>query len=642
VKILIHSLALRVVSGGLTAILAMASGAALSANVPARTGAAVNPYSPSAEHAYRHGVVPTRETLVKMKSWAMTNTALVPGPQTLSYGGGINGVGVTSGVPKIYLIVYGAQWGTASTDVAGNMNLSGDRLGAVPYLEGMYKGLGMAGERWSGVATEYCDGPLVPIGATSCPLSAPHVGYPGFAGIWYDNAGPSPLSATQAELAQEAIKAAAHFGNTTAASNRYAQYVILSPSGTTPDGFNTPSGGGFCAWHDNTGTAGVTSPYGDIAYTNLPYVYDAGTSCGMSAVNSGTAGNLDGFSIVAGHEYANTVTDQYPSFGWINRTGSVSNGQESGDQCTWVAAGTGATAQNVAMTTGSFAMQSTWSNSTNSCNIWGPGSEGPPYCDTGIADGTPLTCATAGLAGYTGTAYSRVYTTSSAGTSYCRQLLASGYDTKACTPSNVLSKDVPVTGITEAAGASTVFTFTVPVGATSMTVRTYGGTGDSDLYLRLGSAPTTSNYLRKSDGSTTTENITITSPVAGTYYVMVSGYATSSGVSLVASYSTLSGSVLSNGVPVNEISVAAGSYKMFTLAVPAGRPGVTFKTSGGVGDSDLYVQFGSAPTTSAYLKRSNGPSTAESITITSPAAGTYYVMVYGYAAASGISLVGND
>jgi serine protease len=160
VKILIHSLALRVVSGGLTAILAMASGAALSANVPARTGAAVNPYSPSAEHAYRHGVVPTRETLVKMKSWAMTNTALVPGPQTLSYGGGINGVGVTSGVPKIYLIVYGAQWGTASTDVAGNMNLSGDRLGAVPYLEGMYKGLGMAGERWSGVATEYCDGPL--------------------------------------------------------------------------------------------------------------------------------------------------------------------------------------------------------------------------------------------------------------------------------------------------------------------------------------------------------------------------------------------------------------------------------------------------------------------------------------------------
>nr|WP_315217891.1 PPC domain-containing protein [uncultured Duganella sp.] len=60
--------------------------------------------------------------------------------------------------------------------------------------------------------------------------------------------------------------------------------------------------------------------------------------------------------------------------------------------------------------------------------------------------------------------------------------------------------------------------------------------GDADLYVKLGSQPTTSSYLKKSDGSTTTETISIASPAAGTYYVLVYGYKASSGVSLVASY----------------------------------------------------------------------------------------------------------
>jgi len=49
-------------------------------------------------------------------------------------------------------------------------------------------------------------------------------------------------------LAAEAVKAAGHFGNTTPASNRYAQYVVLSPDRHQADGSHT--GGGFCAWHE--------------------------------------------------------------------------------------------------------------------------------------------------------------------------------------------------------------------------------------------------------------------------------------------------------------------------------------------------------------------------------------------------------
>ena len=363
-----------------TALFAVGTAGASAGDVSSVT----NPYSPAYGHGYRHGVVPTRESLRNMNAFDAqhgTATLLKTSSKTLSFGGGVDGIGVTSGQPKVYLVVYGSQWGTAGTDANGNMTLSGDANGAVPYLQKLFKGLGTNNETWSGTVTQYCDGSLVGTGATSCPTGAPKVGYPSggtaFAGIWYDNAVASPSQATGAQLAQEAINAAAHFGNTTAASNRYVEYVILSPSGTHPDGFNT-AGGQFCAWHDYNGDTtlsggAVSSPYGDIAFTNMPYVLDMTTSCGENFVNSGSAGVLDGFSIVEGHEYAETVTDQNPAGGWTNhQSRSRYNGEEIGDECAWITPGTAGGSADVALATGSFAMQSLWSNDTNTCAISHP------------------------------------------------------------------------------------------------------------------------------------------------------------------------------------------------------------------------------------------------------------------------------
>lgn len=335
-----------------------------------------NPYAPAYGHPYRHGAVPTRDAYSRMMQYRALHmsAAATTGPNTLRYGGGFNGEGVTSGIPRVYLVVYGNQWGTASTDGNGNMNLSGDSFGAVPYLENLFKGLGTGGELWSGTMTQYCDGPAVASGATQCPSGAAYIKYPtggAFAGIWYDNSAAAPQQATQAQLGQEALNAAQHFGNTTAASNRYVQYVILSPTGTHPDGFNTPSGN-FCAWH-----SAVWASYGGfVAYTNMPYVNDM--NCGQGSVNGNSAqGNLDGFSIVEGHEYAETITDQIPDNGWFNSNNASTDGGESGDECAWIFSGQGAMA-NVVMGNGSYAMQSVWSNDTNECDLLHPIVGNPP------------------------------------------------------------------------------------------------------------------------------------------------------------------------------------------------------------------------------------------------------------------------
>ncbi|WP_330474389.1 hypothetical protein [Terrabacter sp. C0L_2] len=360
-----------------TAFAASAAAPAASAPSPssASGGGVTNPYSPAYGHPYRHGAVPTRELNTQMHRWeAQTKGAKPTASKTLSYGGGVDGIGVTSGgAEKVYLVFYGSQWGTQGTDSGGNLTFSGDPKTGAPVVQKLFKGLGTGGESWSGVMTQYCDGSLVPKGATSCPAGAAHVQYPtngALAGVWYDPSVASPTNATAKQLGDEAVRAAAHFGNTTAASNRDAQYVVLSPTGTHPDGFNTASGN-FCAWHDYNGDpyVGSTSAYGDIAFTNMPYVMDMGTSCGQNFVNAGTAGTDDGYSMVEGHEYAETITDQNPAGGWTNTTSRTYSGQENADECAWISPGSAGGAGNVSTGAGSFAMQATWSNDTNRCDL---------------------------------------------------------------------------------------------------------------------------------------------------------------------------------------------------------------------------------------------------------------------------------
>jgi len=128
------------------------------------------------------------------------------------------------------------------------------------------------------------------------------------------------------------------------------QYVIATAHNNNASGFGTQ----YCAWHSST-----SSTYGNIAYTNLPYITDAGGSCGANFVNGGTAGTTDGITIVEGHELAETITDQFPNGGWLD-----GSGEENGDKCAWISSGQGASA-NVPMGNATFPVQSLWSNAFN-------------------------------------------------------------------------------------------------------------------------------------------------------------------------------------------------------------------------------------------------------------------------------------
>jgi hypothetical protein len=256
------------------------------------------------------------------------------GSNNLSFHGGVGGVGVETGADKVYLVYWGSQWN-------GN-----DPSHEATIQQNFFNHAG--GSSWNNSVTQYCQG--VASGTVTCASSDTHATNPTgvLAGVWSDNGAAAPSHPTQTQLATEAINAAAKFGNNSATSNTQVQYVINTATGNNSSGF----GSQYCAWHSST-----SSSYGNLAYTNMPYITDAGANCGAGFVNP--SGATDGITIVGGHEFAETETDIFPNGGWLDGSGS-----ENGDKCAWISSGQGASA-NVTLNGTPFPVQSLWSNAFN-------------------------------------------------------------------------------------------------------------------------------------------------------------------------------------------------------------------------------------------------------------------------------------
>jgi serine protease len=146
------------------------------------------------------------------------------------------------------------------------------------------------------------------------------------------------------------------------------------------------------------------------------------------------------------------------------------------------------------------------------------------------------------------------------------------------------------------------------------------------------------------DGTTSTAaNPSKTYAAAGSYNVTLT-VTDNQGATGTISKSVSVGTVdntLQNGVAKTNLAAAVGTYLNYTMVVPAGATGLKFVMSGGTGDADMYVKFGSAPTDSVYDCRPYVGGNAETCNIATAQAGTYYVRIKAYSAFSGVSLTGS-
>lgn len=91
-------------------------------------------------------------------------------------------------------------------------------------------------------------------------------------------------------------------------------------------------------------------------------------------------------------------------------------------------------------------------------------------------------------------------------------------------------------------------------------------------------------------------------------------------------------------VSASNVSVAAGSWSRYTLVLEAGYSSFEVTTSGGTGDADLFVNFGSQSTTTNYDCKSESSSNSEICSFNNPPSGTWHIDIYGYSDSSGITV----
>jgi serine protease len=130
-----------------------------------------------------------------------------------------------------------------------------------------------------------------------------------------------------------------------------------------------------------------------------------------------------------------------------------------------------------------------------------------------------------------------------------------------------------------------------------------------------------------------------------TAYPMTQGCADSSGAGIVDARTLLdvaddSTTLLADGIAVTGQSAGTGTGLRYAMASTTRAQGLNFSSTGGSGNADLYVRYGSAPTTSAFDCSSTLAGNGESCVVANAQPGTYYVLLQAASGYSSVAVTG--
>ncbi len=216
-----------------------------------------------------------------------------------------------------------------------------------------------------------------------------------------------------------------------------------------------------------------------------------------------------------------------------------------------------------------------------------------------------------------------------------------------------LENGVPVTGLSANTGAELHYTLRAEVfpegfllrGQGTLEFSLSGGTGDADLYVKMGSMPSTDEWDDRSISYGNDDTCSVWAPEdSEVVHVMVLAAQGFSGVSLVGRYTL--GTELQNNVSTPELSASQDESLRFYLQVPRTATRLEFLLSGGAGDADLIVtNYGPVPTCGCagqghhHCRSQRRGTNDETCSHDEFLGDMWYVMVHAFEAFSGATLV---
>ncbi len=189
-------------------------------------------------------------------------------------------------------------------------------------------------------------------------------------------------------------------------------------------------------------------------------------------------------------------------------------------------------------------------------------------------------------------------------------------------------------------GSEMTYRLRLPDDVDRLVIETEGGKGDADLYASPGVVAYGGRYEYSSTSRDNTERLAIDRPRAGLWTITVRGNRAYDGLTMRIRPELGRGGrddgrdirifELRNGQTERNLRGQRGDELAFRIEVPEGVRRLTILTGDGTGDVDLYVAHGRLPEPGQYDYRSAGAGGRESLAISTPRSGTWYVVVYGY------------
>jgi Zn-dependent metalloprotease len=205
--------------------------------------------------------------------------------------------------------------------------------------------------------------------------------------------------------------------------------------------------------------------------------------------------------------------------------------------------------------------------------------------------------------------------------------------------STTIIPDTPIT-IDSPQGKYGVAYVTIPSNVPALQVTLRNGSGSAYL---MAMDPSGSMQMSLRSGSTQT--LSFANPKSGLWHIETYGATSFSGVSLAANLVTPK--PLSIPSSLSSLSGLISSESLYKLTIPAQTNSLTIATSGGTGDVDIFLRksypavcqsSGSVYEPCQYDYRSAFDGNAESISVSNPAAGDWYLDLSGYQEYSGVTL----
>lgn len=199
---------------------------------------------------------------------------------------------------------------------------------------------------------------------------------------------------------------------------------------------------------------------------------------------------------------------------------------------------------------------------------------------------------------------------------------------------NQLTSGQPISNLSGKSNDELVYFIDTEQNNTEVTVTTNGGSGDADLYVKVGEVPTKSNYDCRPYLTGNNESCDVTLGTPGTVFIKLIGYSNFDNVTLLATNTEIP----TNPFPKTDLNAQQNQWLYFDYTVPANQSLVDVSISGGTGDADLFVKKGVTPSDSNYDCRPYFSGNNESCSINVNEGDVLFIGIKAYNSFNGVTL----